>query len=266
MTAPRTGARTIAVTNQKGGSGKTTTAVNLAAALGEAGRRVLLVDLDPQASASAWLGVPSAARGTFDVFAADAALADVLTPETSAPGVALAPATAELVKAERTLAGDLDALGALRRALDGLPPGRFDVVLVDCPPAVAFLTPAALVACHELIVPVEARAMALQGLASLLQTVDRTRAAFNAALAVAGILACRVDARTNLSRDVVAALRERFGPLVFTAAIRENVRLAEAPSYALPVTRYAPTSPGAEDYRAAAAELLTRTPGTTPTD
>jgi chromosome partitioning protein len=253
--------RTIAITNQKGGSGKTTTAVNVAAALGEGGQRVLVVDLDPQGSATAWLGVQAPARTVYDVFAEDAALLDVVVAETSAPGVALAPSGPLLTRAERNLGGDMEALAALRRALEQTPADAFDLVLVDCPPAVAFLTPAALVGCRELVVPVEARVMALQGLASMVQTVDRLRSAFNAGLTLSGILPCRVDARTNLSREVVDALRTRFGPTVFTTAVRENVRLAEAPSHAQPITRYAPTSPGAEDYRAVAAELLARAPG-----
>lgn len=259
--------RTIAITNQKGGSGKTTTAVNLAAALGELGKRVLLVDLDPQGSATTWLGVQRFDASVHDVFARGAGLDEVVIPETSAPGVALAPAGAQLTQAERNLGGDFEALGALRLAFDGLPRGAYDVVLVDCPPAVAFLTPAALLACHELLIPVEARAMALQGLAGLLDRVKRMASPpFNHTLSIAGILACRVDARTNLSRDVVEALRTnaQIGALVFDTVIRENVRVAEAPSHALPVTLYAPHSPGAEDYRAATAELVARAPLTVP--
>lgn len=257
--------RTIAITNQKGGSGKTTTAVNLAAALGEAGKRVLLVDLDPQGSATMWLGVQRFERSVHDLFTRGVSIGDVTIAVTSAPGVALVPAGAQLTQAERNLGGDFEALGTLHRAFDALPGGSYDVVLVDCPPAVAFLTPAALLACRELVIPVEARAMALQGLAGLLDRVKRMAAPpFNHAPSIAGILPCRVDARTNLSREVVDALRgnPQIGALVFETVIRENVRLAEAPSYALPITLFAPNSPGAADYRAAAAELLARTPST----
>lgn len=254
--------RFIAVCNQKGGSGKTTTTVNLAAALGELGRRVLVVDLDPQASASAWLGVPNGGRALLDVLAEGAPLEGAVRA-TDAPNVWLVPSSDRLGAAERALASEVGAEGVLREAFAGLEPGRFDVVLVDCPPALGLLAVAALVACPELVVPVESRVMALQGLASLVQTVGKIRRV-NPALGVTGLLACRVDARTNLSRDVVAALRARFGPLVFRAVIRESVRLAEAPSYGQPITTYAPASSGAEDYRAAAVELLTRSPAPFP--
>ncbi|HAM23288.1 MAG TPA: ParA family protein [Actinobacteria bacterium] len=248
--------RQIAVTNQKGGSGKTTTAVNLGAALGEKGKRVLVLDLDPQASASAWFGVKDGGRGLLDVFAEGRPLAP-LVQATCAKGVELIPASPWLVGIEKALAAEPGTETILRRALERLPP-RWDFVLVDCPPSLGLLAVAALAGCGEVLVPVETRVMALAGLAGLVQTVERVRDRLNPSLRLTGLLACRVDARTRLSQDVVQTLRERFGADVFQTVIRENVRLAEAPSFAKPITIYDARSSGAEDYRNAAAELLKR--------
>jgi chromosome partitioning protein len=248
--------RRIAVTNQKGGSGKTTTAVNVAAALGEAGRRVLLIDLDPQASASTWLGVKDGGRGLLDVFTEGRALASLVQP-TEAPGVDVIPSSAWLVGVDKALAGEVGAETILRRALDGLPQ-RWDAVVVDCPPSLGLLAVSALAGCPEVLVPVETRVMALAGLAALVQTVERVRDRLNPGLRLAGLLACRFDTRTRLSQDIVSTLRERFAGDVFQTVIRENVRLAEAPSFGKPITLYDPRSAGAEDYRSAAVELAAR--------
>lgn len=249
--------RTVAVTNQKGGSGKTTTAVNLAAAIGERGKRVLVVDLDPQASASAWLGVRDGGKGLFEVLTDNGNLLD-LVRKTDAEGVDLAPSSPWLMGVEKALAGEVGAETILRRRVGRLPGDRWDFVLFDCPPSLGLLAVSALVAAGEVLVPVEAHVMALAGLASLLQTVERVRDRLNPELAVSAILACRVDARTNLSKDVVDRLRERFGDLVLKAVVRENVRLAEAPSFGKPITAYDPRSAGAEDYREVAGEILKR--------
>jgi chromosome partitioning protein len=246
--------RTLAVTNQKGGSGKTTSAVNVAAALGEKGRRVLLVDLDSQASASSWLGVKDGGKGLLEVFSGNGSLVDIVV-KTDVPGVDLVPSSAWMVGAERALASEVGAETIFRRAVQKLPKDRWDYVFVDCPPALGLLVLSALTACREVFVPVEASTMALSGLASLLQTVDRVKERLNPDLRVAAILACRVDYRTNLSKDVVDRLRERFGNLVLETVIRENVRLREAWSFSKPITSYETNSAGAEDYRAAAAEL-----------
>lgn len=251
--------RTVAVTNQKGGSGKTTTAVNLAAALAEQGVRVLVVDLDPQASASSWFGVrDDEHRGVLDVLAGNANLSD-LARDTDVAGVAVVPGSAWLTSTESALAGEVGRETLLRRALATLPK-RWSVVLCDCPPSLGLLSLSALVACREAFVPVETHVMALAGLAGLWQTVERVQERLNPELHVSGVLACRVDARTNLSREVVAKLRERFGSLVLDTVVRENVRLAEAPSYHQPITVYAPDSPGAADYRAVAGEFQKRAP------
>lgn len=248
--------KTLAVTNQKGGSGKTTTAVNLAAALGERGLRVLLVDLDPQASASAWLGVKDGGRGLLDVLTANVNLADIVQG-TEAEGVDVAPASAWLASAEKTMAGEPGAELVFSKALHRLP-ASWDYLLVDCPPALGLLTVSALAAVDEVLVPVELSPMALAGVARLVETVELVRARLNDRLELAHLVACRVDTRTNLSRDIVAALRQRFGDKVLAAVIRETVRLREAWSYGQPVTVYDPHGAGAEDYRAVAAELVKR--------
>jgi chromosome partitioning protein len=248
----------LAFTNWKGGSAKTTSAVNLAAALGEKGKRVLVVDLDAQASASSWLGVKDGGRGLFEVFTDNGNLAD-LVHETTAPGVEVVPSSAWLVGVDKALAGEPGAETILRRSFSRLPADRWDFVFVDCPPSLGVLAVSALAACREVFVPVEASTLALAGLAGLVQTVERVRERLNPDLEVSAVLVCRVDSRTNLSRDIVDRLRERFGGLVLKTTIRESVRLREAPSFSKPVTLYAPRSPGAEDYRAAAAELLKRT-------
>jgi chromosome partitioning protein len=248
--------RTIAVSNQKGGSGKTTTAVNLSAALGEQKHRVLLVDLDPQASASAWLGFRDGNRGLLDVFTNNVHLDD-LTRHTRVPNVDLVPASPWLVGVDKALAAEVGAETLLRTAFARLPT-RWDYVVVDCPPSLGFLAVAGFVACQSLLIPVETRVMSLGGLAALLRTMGRVRERLNPDLSLVGIVPCRVDLRTNLSREIVRRLRERFADVVFDSTVRESVRLAEAPSFEQPITSYAPNSTGAADYRAVAAEVIER--------
>lgn len=247
--------RTIAIANQKGGSGKTTTAVNLAATLGEKGRRVLLVDLDAQHSATAWFGIQETGKGIFSAFAENGNLTD-LVRHTDFKGVTLIPSSAWLVGVEKALAGEVGAETILRRQLARLPANQWDYVLVDCPPTLGILTVNALTAVRELLVPVEAHVLALHGLAQLLQTIEVVKERLNPDLEISGILPCRVDVRTRHSQEVVEQLRGRFGNVVYNTVIRENVRLAECPSFRQPVTQYDTRSAGSVDYRALAREII----------
>jgi chromosome partitioning protein len=246
--------RTFAIANQKGGSGKTTTSVNLAAALGEKGRRVLLIDLDPQHSATAWLGIRDAGQGVYGLFAENDSLPGMVL-QTAVAGVDLVPSSPWLVGLEKVLAGEVGAETILKRSLESLP-GRWDYIMMDCPPTLGVLTVNALAAAQELLVPVEAHVMALGGLAHLLHTVEVVKDRLNPQLRVSGILACRVDMRTRHAREVVEQLRARSGNLVYRTVIRENIRLAECPSFGQPIIQYDPKSAGAADYRALAAEII----------
>jgi chromosome partitioning protein len=248
--------RTIAIMNQKGGSGKTTTAVNLAAALGEKKKRVLVVDLDPQANATTWLGVHPENKGILHVFLGDKTL-DELVEETVAPGVDIVPSSSWLVGVEKAVAGEVGAETILRRAIGKLE-GPWDLVLMDCPPSLGMLSISALTACERILVPVSAEVLSLSGVAQLLQTVEAVKDRLNSDLSVAGYLVCRVDNRTRHASEVEGQLRERFGDDVYKTVIRENVRLTECPSFGQPITQYDSASAGAKDYRALADEVLNR--------
>jgi len=254
--------RTIAIMNQKGGSGKTTTAVNLAATLAERDRRVLVLDLDPQHSTTTWWDVTEGGRGVFDLFAEpeNTPLAALIF-ETATPGVSLIPSSAWLVGAEKALAGEPGAELCLRRKLKEVPAGRFDYLLIDCPPNLGILTVNALGAAREVLVPVECRVMGLHGLGQLTRTVDLVRDRLNEHLAITGILACRVDRRTRHSKEVVEQLQTRFPALAFRTVIRENIKLGECPSHGLPITAYAASSSGTADYRALAGEVVAQEHG-----
>lgn len=246
--------RLIAIANQKGGSGKTTTAVNLAATLGELDRRVLLVDLDPQASASTWYGFIEEGKGLFEVFTESRNLKDLIH-QTCVPRVEVIPSSSWLIGVDRALAGEVGAEMILSRQLASLS-DQWDYLLLDCSPTLGIVTINALAAVREILIPVEAHVMALGGLAHLLHTVETIRARLNADLKVCGILACRVDLRTRHALEVVAQLRERFGKQVFQVVIRESIRLAECPSFGKPVTLYAPQGNSTKDYRALAEEMI----------
>lgn len=248
--------RTIAITNSKGGSAKTTTTVNLAAALGEAGKRVLVLDLDPQANASSWLGVRDGGRGLLEVFTEERRL-DSLVRSTTAENVELVPSSTWTASVEKALAGEFGAEMILRTAVQRLPAHRWDFVFVDCPPALGLLTVSALVAVREVFVPVETSFLALEGLAALQKTLDAVCSRLNPDLLLSGVLASRVN-RTKLSQEVVEALRARYENETFRTVIRENVKLAEAPSHQKPITTYDRRSAGAEDFRSLAQEVLSR--------
>jgi chromosome partitioning protein len=250
--------RVIAVTNQKGGSCKTTTAVNLAAALSANSKRVLVIDLDPQASASVWFGTKDGGKVLLEVFTHDRNFVGTIVT-TEVPGVELVPASRWLLGVEKALAGEVGAEMILRSRVQELPTERWDYVLFDCPPSVGFLSLTALIAANEILMPVEASAMAMGGVASLLGTIDKIRERLNPQLRLSGVLACRVDLRTHISRDVVASLEKHFGETLFKTVIRETVRLKEAWSRSQPITVYAPTSTGAADFLSLAQEVMQRT-------
>jgi len=253
--------RIIAIMNQKGGAGKTTTAVNLAAAMGEFEKRVLLVDLDPQHSASDWLvgrnGDSRDERGLYDCLVNNATITNHVS-QTNVPGVALVPATDWLLGVDKALAREAGAEAILKETLEELPENRWDFVLLDCPPSLGFLSVSALVAADEVLVPVEAEYMALAGLASLLRSIERVQRRLNPNLSLSSVLVCKVDSRKNLSKEVLSALSGRFEGILLESVVRDNVRLAEAPSFGEPITTYASKSAGAADYRAVATELLAR--------
>jgi len=247
--------RKIAIINQKGGSGKTTTTVNLAAALAKKKRKVLVIDLDPQASTSQWFGITTVEKGLLSVFTENTPLAGVITSTTTL-GVDVIPSSSWLYGLEKALANEVGAETLLKQKLKELDTSRWDYVLVDCSPTLGILTINALTACDEVIVPVEARIMAVSGLVQLLQTVDVVRHRLNNELKISGILPCRVDSRTRHAREVVDELRKNFSGLVYETAIRENIRLSEAPSFQKPITEYDALSNGASDYQDLALEVI----------
>ncbi|GIX31640.1 MAG: chromosome partitioning protein ParA [Porticoccaceae bacterium] len=249
--------RTYTIANQKGGVGKTTTGINLAAALSTFGKRVLLVDLDPQGNATTGLGVDKRTleRTVCDLLLEERDPGEVLIRLPC--GIDLLPANRDLTAAEVELVAGAERERRLARALERLG-GRYDHVLIDCPPSLSMLTVNALVACGGVIVPVQCEYYALEGLADLLATIERIARAFNPRLAVSGILRTMYDPRTALSQEVSNQLHAHFGERVFRTAIPRNVRLAEAPSHGLPVTLYDRSSRGAIAYLGLAGELLRR--------
>ncbi len=249
--------RILAIANQKGGVGKTTTAINLATALTQAGERVLVVDLDPQGNASTGLGLARASRtlGTYHVLIGQARLADAIVA-TSVPNLAVLPATVDLTGAEIELVDLARRERLLAEALNGAP--GFDRVLIDCPPSLGLLTLNGLVAAEAVLVPLQCEFFALEGLSHLVRTLERVQEKFNPQLRLEGVVLTMYDRRNNLSELVAADVRGFFGRLVFETVVPRNVRVSEAPSHGLPVLLYDPASAGALAYVALAAELAAR--------
>ncbi len=246
--------KVYAFANQKGGVGKTTTAVNLAACLAEAGERSLIVDLDPQANATSGLGMRANGTSSYDLL--DGAPLEELAKPTAFPNLFLVPSKPELAGAAVELA---QREGGDRFLAESLADAKgFDFVLLDCPPSLGPLTVNALAAADRVIVPVQAEYYALEGLAQLMQSINLIRARLNPRLSIAGVLITMSDSRTNLAADVEREVRKHFGDLVFRTVVPRSVRVAEAPSHGLPVTHYDRRSSGAEAYWKVAMELVER--------
>ena len=251
--------RKVALSNQKGGVGKTTSAINLAAAMVEAGRRVLVVDLDPQGNASTGLGIDPEDREltSMDLLTGIDDPAALIRP-TSIDGLSILPASMDLASADIELADNRDRNGLLRMALRHDAFAEFDDILFDCPPSLSVLTINALVASDTVLVPLQAEFFALEGLSQLLRTVREVRRGANPGLRIEGVLLTMVDARNRLSRQVELDARGTLGDLVFETMIPRNVRISEAPSFAQPVLDYDTRSRGSKAYRDLAAEILRR--------
>jgi chromosome partitioning protein len=251
--------RIIAVANQKGGVGKTTTTINLGTALADLGHRVLIVDCDPQANATSGLGMSTArSRNTiYDVIVLGRPLAEARIP-TMVPNLDLVPSTISLAGAEIELVGLARREMRLRYALEALDADAADYLLLDCPPSLGLLTVNAVVAAHSLLVPIQCEYYALEGLGLLTHTLDLLRQELNPSLAVDGILLTLHDPRLTLSTQVVDEVRSRFPEETLATVIPRNVRLSEAPSHGLPISRYDPACRGAAAYAQLAAELHER--------
>ena len=248
----------IAVINQKGGVGKSTTAVNLSAALGEMGKQVLLVDLDPQGNTSSGLGIDKrqVRHCIYDALLNDVKLEDIIIPDVC-EGLDLVPATINLAGAEVELVSEMARENRLKNALGSLR-GRYDYILIDCPPSLGLLTINALVAADKLLIPIQCEFYALEGVTKLLDSMKRVKSVLNPSLDIYGIVLTMYDSRTNLSKQVVDEVRSFFGDTVFKTLIPRTVKLSEAPSYGQPIIEYAPENKGTEAYNELAQEVIQR--------
>jgi chromosome partitioning protein len=248
--------RVIAVANQKGGVGKTTTAVNLSACLAELGKRVLLIDIDPQGNTTSGLGYNKydLKQCVYDALINDVPIDQVIVP-TAFENLFLLPATIQLAGAEIELVAVISREAKLKRALDKAK-HRFDYVLIDCPPSLGLLTVNALTAAHSVLVPIQCEFYALEGLSQLMNTIQLVQKHLNPALALEGVVLTMFDARTNLSIQVVDEVKSHFRNKVYSTIVPRNVKLSEAPSHGQPIITYDPKSKGAEVYMELAKEVV----------
>lgn len=247
--------RIISVANQKGGCAKTTTVVNLAAALAESKKKVLVIDLDPQANASQWLGAKELRKNSFILLSSKTPIAELIQPS-EIKNVAVISGHQNLVSIERVLANEMGVDFLLKRRLKDLNPKEWDFVIIDTPPTLGLLTVNALVSSNELLIPVTTHIMTLTGVAQLMTKFEEIKEFLNPDLMILGILASRVDTRTKHSKEILQALIERFGSMVLKSVIRENIRLAEAPSFIESILTYDKRSGAAKDYRDLAREII----------
>lgn len=250
--------KVMAIINQKGGVGKSTTAINLSAALGELGKQVLLVDLDPQGNSSSGLGIEKSQvhNCVYDVLLNDVAIEDVIIPDVG-EGLDLVPATINLAGAEVELVSEMARENRLKDAVGSLR-GKYDYVFIDCPPSLGLLTVNALVAADKLLIPIQCEFYALEGVTKLLDSMKRVKTRLNPTLDIYGVLMTMYDGRTTLSRQVVEEVRSYFGRLVFETLIPRTVKLSEAPSFGQPITLYDPSGKGAQSYMSLAKEVIAR--------
>lgn len=250
--------KVMAIINQKGGVGKSTTAINLSAALGELGKQVLLVDLDPQGNSSSGLGIEKSQvhNCVYDVLLNDVPIEDVIIPDVS-EGLDLVPATINLAGAEVELVSEMARENRLKDAVGSLR-GKYDYVFIDCPPSLGLLTVNALVAADKLLIPIQCEFYALEGVTKLLDSMKRVKTRLNPTLDIFGVLLTMYDGRTTLSRQVAEEVRGYFGKTVFAALIPRTVKLSEAPSFGQPITQYDPSGKGAQSYMDLAKEVVQR--------
>ena len=246
--------KVIAISNRKGGVGKTTTTANLGAALSLKGKRVLLVDIDQQASLSKALGIRDAAPTTYELMTGGCAADQAIIKRS---GYHVIPASEDLAGADGELTGVPGREVILREALEPIL-GRYDFILLDCPPSMGLMTVNALVAADDLFIPLQAEPMSLEGLAALLETVELIQRRLNRGLRIAGVIITRFDQRRKVSREVLDSIRGHFPAAIFSTPIRENVALTEAPGYGMDIFEYNAKAPGAADYLAIADEIILR--------